>query len=239
MKLTIEPVPIAEPVEKHWKQWLVLLLVIIIGTVSFCSWQSGAAVKFWHTQVVPDGQIDHRVHDDRRTVKAASLRFNINDYALPYSQAQFRAGLKNTRRYNRYLAGLLMIKNGPVLSIYAPSANADYTDISTMLGLGAVELTRSAPGTGHYILSSRTMDNDRLLFSPLKDVSVGQQITLAAEGDREWQYRVVEKRLISQADTSWQESIGATPTLTLLTANDSQSNRMHRLVITAQVIGSK
>ncbi len=236
MKLTVEPVSI-EGSGQHRSFWWLVLIALAIGTVYLC--QQRAIAHFWQTQVIPQERIDHRINSVKQVNNTNQYRFDLDRYALPYSEAQFRDGLKRTRQYDRYLVGLLMIKNGPSLSIDAPTNQAEYSDVSTMLGLGAVEVSRSAPGTSNYVLSSRTMDNDRLLFSPLSNVVVGQQITVAAEGDREWQYRVVEKRLISQGDTSWKESTGQTPTLTLLTANGSQSNRMRRLVVTAQVIGSE
>lgn len=239
IKLTVEPAPIAlDPIEinknRRLRNVMLLLALLLVG---FFFWQNGTLPQLWQEHVVHKAPVDHRIRYTKEVDKSRTLRFNVDDFAAPITAAQYQDSLRRSKRYDDYMTGHVYVADSTVLTVYRPPKDAAYSELSDMLSLGAVKVMGDVwPGTGNYVIVGHFMANPKHLFAPLQMVTPGQIITIAAEGDREWQYRVTKKQVLTQDDMSWRQPAGDKPVITLITSDSPRPGRALRLMVQGELV---
>lgn len=238
MKLTVEASPVVLDSMKAGKSRLLqgLTLLLALFLIGFYFWQNGMILHLWQDYVAPREKVDHRIrHTTKGGDTVSTPLFNIDDYAVSISNDQFRDSLSRSKHYERNVIVHVIVGNTTVLTIYKPTKNDAYSDLSDMLALGAIKVMGEWPGSGNYVLTGRYMANPKLLFTPLQTVAIGQIITIAAEGDREWRYQVTKRQILTQGDTVWQKNLGNKPLLTLVTSDSPRPGSTLRLMVQGEL----
>lgn len=239
MKLTVEATPVAlDPIETGKnRRLLILTLLLALFSVGFYYWQNGTLPSLWQEHVIPKVEVDHRIRYTKEVDRSRTPLFNIDDFVAPINDDQFRDSLSRSKRYDRYMTGHVIVGNAIVLTVYRPTKTTVYSELSDMLALGAVKVMGDEwPGTGNYVLTGHYMANPKLVFTQLQTVTLGEIITIAAEGDREWRYQVTRKQVLTQDDLSWRKAAGTKPVITLITSDSPRPGSTLRLMVQGELI---
>ncbi|MBM9830866.1 class A sortase [Enterococcus faecalis] len=95
-------------------------------------------------------------------------------------------------------------------------------------------LPKQTMGKGNYTLAAHNAGVDRLMFSSLENVAVGETITLQDRSGHVYNYKVKEQRHVNMTDTSIL-NLTRKPTLTLITC-DQATKTDGRIVVIAELV---
>ncbi|HFZ4623787.1 class A sortase [Enterococcus faecalis] len=95
-------------------------------------------------------------------------------------------------------------------------------------------LPKQTMGKGNYTLAAHNAGVDRLMFSSLGNVAVGETITLQDRSGHVYNYKVKEQRHVNMTDTSIL-NLTRKPTLTLITC-DQATKTDGRIVVIAEMV---
>ena len=157
--------------------------------------------------------------------KTANVTYNYDD-VRPVTYDEVMAAQQNPQ--NIYSLGEIVVPSvGIHLNIGAGTSN--YT---MMVGAGTLRPDTEF-GKGNVVLASHFMgDYSDLLFSPLKRVSIGDDVYLS-DMQRVYHYKIIDYKVVSPDHTEVVEQT-TEPTITLITCDDL--NAVNRVVVKGRLV---
>ena len=159
--------------------------------------------------------------------KTANVTYNYDD-VRPVTYDEVMAAQQNPQ--NIYSLGEIVVPSvGIHLNIGAGTSN--YT---MMVGAGTLRPDTEF-GKGNVVLASHSMgDYSDLLFSPLKRVSIGDDVYLS-DMQHVYHYKITDYKVVSPDHTEVVEQT-TEPTITLITCDDL--NAVNRVVVKGRLVNT-
>ncbi|ELY1999583.1 class A sortase [Enterococcus faecalis] len=187
-----------------------------------------------HSPAANDGQLNIKNNDstkdetENERVKNEETIDALSTGERPTPE-EIKAAHKNFNQVRNDIVGTLTISS---IGLEMPILTGD--SFNQML-YGACEvLSKQTMGQGNYPLAAHNAGIPGLMFSSLKDVQLGDKVTLTDRNNQSWTYEITEKKNVDMTDTSILNST-LRPRVTLITC-DQETETTGRDVVIAELI---
>ncbi|KRN29061.1 sortase A [Lactobacillus selangorensis] len=124
----------------------------------------------------------------------------------------------------------------PSVKMYLPVMKGLSNDVLST-GAGTMK-AKQTMGKGNYALAGHYMTNKGILFSPLRDVSVGDQVYLT-DLKHVYTYQVTSKQVVNETDVSVINNVHGKKLVTLVTCSSATEGETNRIVVQGQLTAIK
>lgn len=218
----------AQHSQHRWRAWLwrgLLTLGLIVGLALVFNEQ----IKLF----VVDHLSEHTMQTiDKKTVQHNErTKGNFDFNTVKALDVQHVAKAATTANQRNAIGKLAVPSVNMALPIMKGLANEN---LST--GAGTMKPDQTM-GSGNYALAGHYMTNKGILFSPLKNVQLGDKVYLT-DMSKVYTYKVTTKTTVDQTQVQWINDVAGKKLVTLITCASATEGETNRIVVQGSLIAS-
>ncbi|MCI1986387.1 MAG: class A sortase [Lactobacillus sp.] len=174
--------------------------------------------------------VDHLTQTTMQKIDASTVKKNQKskgnfDFKSVKALDVSTVGKAATTANQRNAIGKIAI---PAVSLKLPILKGlSNSNLST--GAGTMKADQQM-GQGNYALAGHYMTNQGILFSPLKNVQVGNQIYLT-DMSKVYTYKVATKTTVNETQVQWIDDVAGKKLVTLITCASATEGETNRIMV--------